>query len=87
MIGYPIFGHQPWSGWHALSALLRGPSAAVRMIAASVGAALMLMPAAIAWPSINFADALVSAAILDWVKGSLGLIFLLRRRLGKSNGG
>jgi len=57
------------------------------MIAASVGGALMLVPAGTVWPNLNLADALTSVDILDWVKGSLGLIFLLRRRLGNTSGG
>jgi len=79
---YRFFSHRLWSGWQALSTLLRGPSAAASMIAARVDAALMLMPAGMTWTNMSFADALVSAAILDWVKGSLGLMFFLRRRLG-----
>lgn len=79
--------HRLRSGWQAMSSLLRGPYTAASMIAASAGGVLMLVPAGTAWPNMSFADALVSAAILDWVKGSLGLMFLLRRRLRTKNGG
>ena len=79
--------HRLWSGWQAHSTLLGGPSAAARMIAASVGGTLLLMPAGTAWANLSFADALVSAAILDWVKGSLGLILFLWRRLGTAHKG
>ena len=87
MIAYPRFGHRLRSGWRALPALLRAPSAASSMIAGSVGAVLILIPAGAAWPNSNIADAFASAAILDWVKGSLGLFFLIRRRLGAAQGG
>lgn len=80
-----FLSHRLWSGWQALSALLRGPSPTARVIAASAGGSLLLMPVGTAWPSMSFADALVSAAILDWVKGSLGLMFFLRRRLGTAH--
>ena len=76
-----IFGRPPWRGWRTLSTLLRGPSAAVSMVAGGVGAVLILVPAGAAWPHSIIVDALASTAVLDWVKGSLGLIFLLRRRL------
>ena len=86
MIGYLVLGHHLRSGWCALLALLRAPSAAASMTAASAGAVLLLLPAGTAWPNANIADALASAAILDWVKGSLGLIFLLRRRRSNTHG-
>jgi hypothetical protein len=79
--------HRLRNGWQAMSSLLRGPYTAASMIAAIAGGVLMLVPAGTAWPNLSFADALVSAAILDWVKGSLGLMFLLRRRLRTKNGG
>ena len=72
----------PWSGWQALSSLLRGPFAAARMIATRVGGTLLLMPAGTAWPYMGFADAVSSATIFDWAKGALGLMFFLRRQLG-----
>ena len=70
-----------------MSSLLRGPSAAAGVIAASVGGALTLMPAGTVWPNLSLADVLASPDILDWAKGSLGLILMLRRGLGKTNGG
>jgi len=84
---YHTIGRPLWSGWRPLSTLLRGPSAAASIIAGSVGAVLILIPAGAAWPHSSIADVLASAAILDWVKGSLGLIFFLRRRLGTTQGG
>lgn len=86
MTRHTIFGPHLRSAWRARLALLRAPSAAASVIAGSVGAVLMLIPAGAAWPHANITDALASAAILDWVKGSLGLIFLLRRRFGKPQG-
>jgi len=80
------FGRRLWSGWRALSARSRGPMAAASVIAGSVGAVLMLIPAGAAWTNSSIADLLASAAILDWVKGPLGLIFLLRRQLGTAHG-
>jgi hypothetical protein len=56
------------------------------MIAGSVGVVLMVIPAGAAWSISSVADALASAAILDWVKGSLGLMLMLRRLLAKTNG-
>jgi len=81
------FSHRLRSRWHVMSSLSRGSYTAASMIAASAGGVLMLVPAGMAWPNLSFADALVSAAILDWVKSSLGLMFLLRRRLHTKNGG
>ena len=87
MIGYPVTGHHLPSRWCALLASLRARFAAASMIAGSVGAVLALIPAGAASPAANIADALASAAVLDWVQGSLGLVVLLRRRLGTDDGG
>lgn len=78
-------GHRLCSRWQPLYTLLRGRSAAASVIAANVGRALMLMPAGTAWLNLIFADALTSAAALDWVKGSLGLMFFLWRRPGTAH--
>ena len=82
-----FFSHRLRSGWHALTSLVRGPSAAAGMIAASVGGALLLMPAETVCLDLNFAGAFASVSILDWVGRSLGLILLLLRRLGATEGG
>lgn len=86
MIGYRSFRHRLWSGWHALSTRLRAPTVSMHVIAGSISGVLLLMPAGAAWPHSILADSLTSAAALDWVKGSLSLIFLLRRRLTNTNG-
>lgn len=70
-----------------MSSLLRGPSAADGMITASVRGVLLSVSAVASWPDLSFADAFASATILDWVGGSRGLIFLLRHRLGTTDGG
>ena len=80
-----FIGHRLCSGWQPLYTLLRGRSAAARVIATNVGGALMLLPAGSAWPTLSFADVLTSGATLDWVKGSLGLMFYLWRRLGTAH--
>lgn len=86
MTEHPIVDRRLWGGWRALVAPLRTPRTAASVFAGNVGALLMLIPAGVALPSTNIADVLASADILDWVKGSLGLIFFLRRRLGSSQG-
>jgi len=84
MIGYPVFRHRLWCGWHILSTRVLGRSSATSIVAAGFGGALLLMPAGTTWPSSGLADVLASPAILDWAKGSLGLMFTLWRRLGKT---
>ena len=86
MTEHPIVNRRLWSGWRALVAPLRTPRTAACVYPSSVGALLMLIPTGVALPNTNIADALASADILDWVKGSVGLIFFLRRRLGSSQG-
>ena len=87
MIEYPVTSRHLASGWQALLASLRARFAAANMITGSVGAVLALMPAGAAWPAADIADAFASGDILEWVKGSLGLIVLLRRRLRTDDGG
>lgn len=82
-----LLSHRLWSGWQPLRSLFRGRTAAASMIAASIGGALMLMPTGPAWPNLSFADAFASATALDWVRGSLGLMFSLRRRLSSARQG
>lgn len=86
MTEHPIVGRRLWRVWGALMHLLGAPWTATIMIAGSVGAVFMLIPVAAAWPNSTITDTLASPAILEWVKGSLGLIILLRRRLGGSQG-
>lgn len=86
MTEQPIPGRRSWSGWRPLIALLRAPFAATNMFAGGVGAVLVLLPAEVAWPNTSITAALVSADVFDWAKGLLGLIFLLRRQLGSSQG-
>lgn len=86
MTEHQIFGRRLRSGWGAFVALIRAPRTATSMIAGSFGAAIMLMSDGAAWPSSNITNTFASPAILEWVKGLLGLIFLLRRRLGGSQG-
>lgn len=81
-----ILSRQRRGGWPALPALLKAPSAMARIITGSVGAVLILMPGELALLHDNVAHALDSAAILDGVKGSLGLVFFLRRRFGGTQG-
>jgi len=75
-----IFGRRLWDVWQALSTPLQGPSVAVRILADSIGAALMLIPAGAAWPNS-------SAAVFDWVKAAVGLAFILWRHLSTAKGG
>ena len=86
MTEHPIFGRRLRSGWGAFLALIRAPRTATSMIAVSVGAAIMLIPVGAAWSVSSITDTLATAAILDWVKGLLGLILMLRRRIGGSQG-
>lgn len=79
-------GRRASCGWRALIAPLRAPFVATNMFAGPVGAVLMLLPAEVAWPGTVITAALASADVFDWVKGLLGLIFLLRRHLGSSQG-
>ena len=86
MTEHPVVGRSLWGAWRALADLMRAPWTATDMIAGSVGAMLMLLPVGAAWPNSYITDTFVSPAILDWVKGSLGLIILLRRLLGGTQG-
>ena len=76
-----------WDVWQALSTPLQGPSVAVRILAVSIGAVLTLIPAEAAWPNSSIADSLTSAAVFDWVKAAVGLVFILWRHLGTAKGG
>lgn len=80
------FGRRLWSGWRALSARSRGPMTPASIIAGCASAVLALIPAAAQWINSSVADALASGVILDWMKGLLGLILLLRRQLGTARG-
>ena len=86
MTEHPVVGRHLWRGWRAFMELLRVPWTATDMMAGSVGAVLMLIPVDTAWSQMNMTDTFASAAILDWVKGALGILFLLRRRFGGSQG-
>ncbi len=86
MTEHPVVGRRLWRVWRAFMELLRAPWTAPDMMAGSVGAVLMLIPVDAAWSQMNLTHTFASAAILDWVKGSLGLLFLLRRRFGSSQG-
>ncbi len=86
MTEHPVVGRYLWRGWRTVVELLRAPWTATDMMAASVGAVLILVPVGGAWPDYAITETLASAAILDWAKGSLGLIFLLRRQFGGSQG-
>ena len=87
MTEHPVVGRSLWCAWRALAELLRAPWTATDMIAGSVGAVLVLLPVGAAWSNSYITDTLVSPVILDWVKGLLGLILLLRRLLGGTQGG
>lgn len=81
-----IIGRRLWGVWQALSTPLQGPCVAVRIFADSLGAMLMLIPVEAAWPSSNIPDSLASAAVFDWIKAAMGLIFILWRHLGTAQG-
>jgi len=86
MTEHPIVGRPLWRGWGALIHLLREPCTAMSIITGSVGAVLVLVPVNEAWLNSTFAETLASAAILDWAKGLLGLLLMLRRLRGGSHG-
>ena len=87
MIGHPVTGPHLLSRWRALFASSRARLAVTGTIAGSVGVVLALMPAGAAWLYAAIAAAFASADIIDWVKGSLGLVVLLRRGLRTDDGG
>ena len=86
MTEHPIVGRPLWRAWGVLMHLLQEPGTAMSMIARSVGAVLVLIPVGAAWPNSNITETFASAAILDWAKGSLGLLLMLRRLHGSSQG-
>ena len=86
MTEHPVVGRTLWCAWQTLTDLLQAPETTADIVVGGIGVVAMLMPLGDAWQQSNITDTFISAAVLDWVKGLLGLIFLLRRRFGSSHG-